>query len=65
MRPTHDRGGRAGIVLNGSALFNGAAESGPSKTRRWLPESDLVDAIVALPTNMFFNTGIATCIWIL
>jgi type I restriction enzyme M protein len=65
MRPVHDGGGRAGIVLNGSPLFNGAAESGPSKIRQWLLESDLVEAIVALPTNMFFNTGIATYIWIL
>lgn len=65
MRPTHDGGGRAGIVLNGSPLFNGAAESGPSKIRQWLLDSDLVEAIVALPTNMFFNTGIATYIWIL
>lgn len=65
MRPAHDGGGRAGIVLNGSPLFNGGAESGPSQIRRWLLESDLVEAIVALPTNMFFNTGIATYIWIL
>lgn len=65
MRPTHDGGGRAGIVLNGSPLFNGAAESGPSQIRRWLLESDLVEAIIALPTNMFFNTGIATYIWLL
>ena len=65
MRPTHEGGGRAGIVLNGSPLFNGAAESGPSKIRQWLLEDDLVEAIVALPTNMFFNTGIATYIWIL
>lgn len=65
MRPSHEGGGRAGIVLNGSPLFNGAAESGPSKIRQWLLESDLVEAIVALPTNMFFNTGIATYIWIL
>ena len=65
MRPGHEGGGRAGIVLNGSPLFNGAAESGPSEIRRWLLESDLVDAIVALPTNMFFNTGIATYIWVL
>ena len=65
MRPAHDGGGRAGIVLNGSPMFNGAAGSGPSEIRRWLLESDLVDAIVALPTNMFFNTGIATYIWIL
>lgn len=65
MRPAHEGGGRAGIVLNGAPLFNGAAESGPSKIRQWLLESDLVEAIVALPTNMFFNTGIATYIWIL
>ncbi|OBC18714.1 restriction endonuclease subunit M [Gordonia sp. 852002-50816_SCH5313054-c] len=65
MRPEHDGGGRAGIVLNGSPLFNGAAESGPSKIRQWLLESDLVEAIIALPTNMFFNTGIATYIWLL
>ena len=65
MRPAHEGGGRAGIVMNGSPLFNGAAESGPSEIRRWLLESDMVDAIVALPNNMFFNTGIATYIWIL
>ena len=65
MCPASEGGGRAGIVLNGSPLFNGAAGSGPSEIRRWLLESDLVEAIVALPTNMFFNTGIATYIWIL
>ncbi|MEU8159463.1 type I restriction-modification system subunit M [Micromonospora parva] len=65
MRAPEDGGGRAGIVMNGSPLFNGAAESGPSNIRKWLLENDLVDAIVALPTNMFFNTGIATYIWIL
>ncbi|WP_326547407.1 class I SAM-dependent DNA methyltransferase [Mycolicibacterium sp. ND9-15] len=65
MRPEHEGGGRAGIVLNGSPLFNGGAGSGPSEIRRWLLEEDVVDAIVALPTNMFFNTGIATYVWIL
>lgn len=65
MRPARDGGGRAGIVLNGSALFNGAAESGESEIRRWLLENDLVDAIVGLPESMFYNTGIATYIWIL
>jgi type I restriction enzyme M protein len=65
LRPAHEGGGRAGIVLNGSPLFNGAAESGPSRIRQWLLEEDIVEAIVALPTNMFFNTGIATYIWIL
>jgi type I restriction enzyme M protein len=58
-------GGRAAIVLNGSPLFTGGAGSGESEIRRWLLESDLVDAIVALPTNMFFNTSIATYVWIL
>ncbi len=65
MRAPEDGGGRVGIVMNGSPLFSGAAESGPSNIRRWLLENDLVEAIVALPTNMFFNTGIATYIWIL
>ncbi|MFB9164119.1 type I restriction-modification system subunit M [Arthrobacter psychrochitiniphilus] len=65
MRPKADGGGRAAIVLNGSPLFNGGAESGPSEIRRWLLENDFVEAIVALPTNMFFNTGIATYIWLL
>ncbi|WP_405660044.1 N-6 DNA methylase [Streptomyces sp. NBC_00079] len=65
MRAPEDGGGRVGIIMNGSPLFNGAAESGPSNIRRWLLENDLVEAIVALPTNMFFNTGIATYIWIL
>lgn len=65
MRPVKDGGGRAGIVLNGSPLFNGGAGSGPSNIRKWLLERDLVDAIIALPTDMFYNTGIATYIWIL
>ncbi|MGN9805583.1 type I restriction-modification system subunit M [Micromonospora sp. L32] len=59
------RGGRAGIVLNGSPLFNGGAGSGPSDIRGHLLENDLVEAIVALPTDMFYNTGIATYLWIL
>ncbi|HEV2633814.1 MAG TPA: class I SAM-dependent DNA methyltransferase [Actinocrinis sp.] len=65
MRAPEDGGGRVGIVMNGSPLFNGGAESGPSNIRRWLLENDLVEAIIALPTNMFFNTSIATYIWIL
>ena len=65
MRPASQGGGRAGIVLNGSPLFNGGAGSGPSNIRKYLLESDLVDAIVALPTDMFYNTGIATYIWVL
>lgn len=65
MRPKSKGGGRAAIVMNGSPLFNGAAESGPSNIRRWVLEADLVDAIIALPTDMFYNTGIATYIWVL
>ncbi|WP_297185141.1 class I SAM-dependent DNA methyltransferase [uncultured Corynebacterium sp.] len=64
LRPKVKGGGRGGIVMNGSPLFNGAAGSGPSNIRKWLLEHDLVDAIVALPTDMFYNTGIATYIWI-
>ncbi|GAA1997082.1 class I SAM-dependent DNA methyltransferase [Brevibacterium samyangense] len=59
------RGGRAGIVLNGSPLFNGGAGSGPSEIRGHMLENDLVEAIVALPNDMFYNTGIATYLWIL
>lgn len=65
LRPIEDGGGRGAIVLNGSPLFNGAAESGESEIRRWLLEQDLVDAIIALPTSMFYNTGIATYMWLL
>jgi len=65
MRPLKDGGGRAGIVLNGSPLFTGRAGSGESEIRRWLLENDLVDAIVGMPTEMFYNTGIATYVWIL
>ncbi|MCX5397179.1 class I SAM-dependent DNA methyltransferase [Streptomyces sp. NBC_00102] len=65
MRAPEDGGGRVGIVMNGSPLFSGGADSGPSNIRKWLLEKDFVEAIVALPTNMFFNTGIPTYIWIL
>lgn len=58
-------GGRAAIVLSGSPLFNGGAGSGESEIRRWLLEQDLVEAIVALPTEIFFRTGIGTYLWIL
>ncbi|MGO9443340.1 MAG: N-6 DNA methylase [Thiobacillaceae bacterium] len=65
MRPAADGGSRFGIVLNGSPLFTGGAGSGESEIRRYALEHDLVEAIVALPTDMFFNTGIATYVWIL
>lgn len=64
MRSARDGGSRFGIVLNGSPLFTGGAGSGESEIRRYLLESDLVEAIVALPTDMFYNTGIATYVWI-
>ncbi len=65
MRAAKDGGSRIGIVLNGSPLFTGGAGSGESEIRRYLLENDLVEAIVAMPTDMFFNTGIATYVWIL
>ena len=65
MRPAIDGGSRFGIVLNGSPLFTGGAGSGESEIRRYVLENDLVEAIVALPTDMFYNTGISTYIWIL
>ena len=65
MRPTAQGGGRIGIVLNGSPLFTGGAGSGESEIRKYLLEQDLVEAIVGLPKDMFYNTGIATYIWIL
>lgn len=58
-------GGRAAIVLSGSPLFNGGAGSGESEIRRWLLEQDMVEAIVLMPTEIFFRTGIATYLWIL
>lgn len=65
MRPATEGGCRFGIVLNGSPLFTGSAGSGESEIRRYLLENDLVEAIVALPTDMFFNTGIATYVWLI
>ncbi|HEY9815102.1 MAG TPA: class I SAM-dependent DNA methyltransferase [Candidatus Obscuribacterales bacterium] len=65
MRPSQEGGSRIGIILNGSPLFTGGAGSGESEIRRYLLQSDLVEAIIALPTDMFYNTGIATYVWIL
>ena len=61
MEPT---GSRIAIIHNGSPLFTGDAGSGESNIRKWIIESDWLEAIVALPTELFFNTGIATYIWI-
>ena len=65
MRSPEDGGGRIAVFLNGSPLFTGAAESGESEIRRYLLEHDLVEAIVAMPNDFFFNTGIATYIWVI
>ncbi|NVZ11443.1 SAM-dependent DNA methyltransferase [Allochromatium humboldtianum] len=65
MRPAIDGGSRLGIVLNGSPLFTGGAGSGESEIRRYVLENDLVEAIIGLPTDMFYNTGISTYVWIL
>jgi type I restriction enzyme M protein len=64
MRPTKDGGSRFGIVLNGSPLFTGNAGSGESEIRRYVLENDLLEAIIGLPVDMFYNTGISTYIWI-
>mgnify|MGYP002646011276 FL=1 len=60
-----DNFGRAAIIENGSPLFSGGTASGESQIRRWMLESDLIEAIIALPTDLFYNTGIATYIWVL
>ena len=65
LRSSDEGGGRIGIILNGSPLFTGGAGSGESEIRRYILESDLLETIVALPTDMFYNTGIATYVWIL
>ncbi len=65
MRPAKDGGSRFGIVLNGSPLFTGGAGGGESEIRRYVIENDLLEAIVGLPTDMFYNTGISTYVWII
>jgi len=65
MRDAKEQGSRIGIILNGSPLFTGGAGSGESEIRRYILENDLLEAIVALPTDMFYNTGIATYVWVL
>lgn len=64
MRPAKDGGSRFGIVLNGSPLFTGGAGSGESEIRKYMLENDLVEAIIGLPVDMFYNTGISTYIWV-
>ncbi|AUO06478.1 N-6 DNA methylase [Paenibacillus jamilae] len=60
-----DKLGRCAIIQNGSPLFSGGTSSGESQIRRWLIEEDLIEAIIALPTDLFYNTGIATYVWVL
>ncbi len=65
MKKPEDGGSRIAIVLNGSPLFTGGAGSGESEIRRWMLESDWLETIVSLPTQLFYNTGIATYVWVL
>ena len=65
MKSPGEGGSRVAIVMNGSPLFTGDAGSGESEIRRWILENDWLDAIVALPEQLFYNTGIATYVWIL
>ena len=60
-----DKLGRAAIIENGSPLFTGGTSSGESQVRRWLLEQDLIEAIIAMPTDLFYNTGIATYVWLI
>lgn len=64
MKPEEDGGSRIAIVFNGSPLFTGGAGSGESEIRKWIIENDQLEAIIALPDNLFYNTGISTYIWI-
>jgi type I restriction enzyme M protein len=64
-KPPGEGGSRLAIVFNGSPLFNGGPNSGESAIRRWILENDWLEAIVGLPENLFYNTGIRTYIWVL
>ena len=64
MKPAAEGGSRVAIVFNGSPLFTGAAGSGESEIRRWIIENDWLEAVVALPDQLFYNTGISTYFWI-
>lgn len=64
MKPVESGGTRLAIVFNGSPLFSGAAGSGESEIRRWIIENDMLEAVVALPDQLFYNTGISTYFWV-
>jgi type I restriction enzyme M protein len=65
MKPVEEGGTRLAIVFNGSPLFSGGAGSGESEIRRWIIENDWLEAVVALPDQLFYNTGISTYFWVL
>jgi type I restriction enzyme M protein len=65
MHKVEDGGSRVAIIMNGSPLFTGDAGSGPSEIRRWILENDWLEALIALPEQLFYNTGIATYVWVL
>jgi len=64
-KPPEEGGSRIAIIFNGSPLFSGGAGSGPSEIRRWILQNDWLEAVVALPEQLFYNTGIATYVWVL
>jgi type I restriction enzyme M protein len=63
-KDTNQGGSRIAIIMNGSPLFTGDAGSGESEIRRYVPENDLLEALIALPEQLFYNTGIATYVWV-
>jgi type I restriction enzyme M protein len=65
MQAPQEGGSRVAIVMNGSPLFTGDAGSGESEIRRWILENDWLEALIALPEQLFYNTGIATYVWVL
>jgi type I restriction enzyme M protein len=65
MKPVDEGGSRVAIIMNGSPLFTGDAGSGESEIRRWILENDWLEALIALPEQLFYNTGIATYVWVL
>ena len=65
LRPSSEGGSRVAIIMNGSPLFTGDAGSGESEIRRWILENDWLESLIALPEQLFYNTGIATYVWVL
>ena len=65
MKPVDEGGSRVAIIMNGSPLFTGDAGSGESEIRRWILENDWLETLIALPEQLFYNTGIATYVWVL